>query len=161
MKFLVRVGFIPKKRVDNMIRRAWLFLKLYVYSVYKSFIKGKQVAPEGIRGEKLFLFFDPQHPKRKHGVVAFVLSPGTKTEEFSDDLFGPFGYTSQINLNGLHLYGRDTWGTIQDYQIPANPILQIIRQRYSQHTIVLAGVRPLVWFHPYPLIASKFILVRK
>ncbi len=156
-----KVKGVSQKGRQSTLKRAWLFVKLYFYAVLKSTTHGRQEEPAGIRGEKLFMFFDPHYPARKHSVVAFVLPPDTGTEEFKDDLFGPFGYTSEIDLNGFHLYGRGTWGTIQDYQIPVNLVLQELTDKYPDNTIVLAGVRSIFGFHVWPLKASKFILVRK
>lgn len=143
------------------MKRVLLFLWLYGYAEYQWFRNRKQSIPRGRHGQKLFLFFDPNHPERRHGVVAFLLPEGTEIEAFKDDLFGPFGYTSQIDWHGRHLYGRDTWGFVQKDQISANPILKQLQKSYPHHIILLAGVRTIFGKHIWPFTPSRFILVLK
>lgn len=145
----------------NKLSKALLFVRLYVFATYKYLTGRMRNKPQGIQGEQLFMFFDPHYPSQKHSVIVFALPKRVSAEGFSTDLWGPFGYTSQIDLNGVHLYGRDTWGTVEKYQIFANPTLQELKRKYPDNTFLLAGVRSFFGFHPWPLRASKFILVRK
>lgn len=96
------------------------------------------------------MFFDPAFPERLHGVVAFALPPGTKIEQFSGDIWGPFGYSEDIDLNGLHLYGLDTWGQANFEQIKLNPVLAELAVRNPGCTFQLAGVRSLFGHHIPP-----------
>lgn len=140
------------------MKKSLLFWALYIYSWF-THLKVKQSPPVGLTGQRVFMFFDPQHPGKYHGVVAFILPYGTAPDQLSDDLFGPFGYCSQIDRGGTHLYGRDTWGTVDAKQIAFNAPLYEIAQANKGHTILLAGVRNFLGRHPRPLNdPDKFIL---
>lgn len=144
------------------LERALRFVVLYVYAIYKFLRNLRHAKPNGILGSKIFMFYDPAFPGRLHSVVAFVLASGVKTERFQSDLWGPFGYTSQIDLHGLHLYGRDTWGPVNAKQIELNPDLLELAKLNPDSTILLAGVRSFLGLHVPPLHkASNFILVLK
>lgn len=135
------------------------FFVLYFYAMAKILQRGQK--PDGIRGSAVFLFVDPPSI-RKHGVVAFVLPRNVEVEIFKKDLWGPFGYSTEIDLRGKHLYGRDTWGMVNEAQIAANPPLQRLARRYPGSPILLAGVRKIWGYHPWPLNnPNNFVLVNK
>ncbi len=148
------------------MKRSLIFVVLYIWAalsyLWHEFLKAKAVKSD-IRGERVFLFTDPAYPHSgPHGVVAFVLPHGSNPDDFSADLLGPFGLSSRIDLLGLHLYGRDTWGHANKVQIQANPELQEIANLYPGQIILLAGVRKIWGFHPPPLDeASNFTLLYK
>ncbi len=140
--------------------RTLRFLWLYLYAAFKSLRRKQRRVPSGLKGQAVFMFFDPDHPARRHGVVAFVLPNRVGTEEFLPYLFGPFGYENEIDFHGLHLYGRDTWGTVNQRQINSNVPLMVLAEQYLDRTIVLAGVRPFWGRHLPPLNdPTKFVLV--
>ena len=144
------------------MKKALTVIFLYVTAAIRWWLRLQHGKPQGIHGSSVFMFFDPDHPERLHGVVAFLLPPNEAVENFSEDLFGPFGYSSQTKLRGLRLYARDTWGTVTKSQINLNPELTKLWLANPQHTILLAGVRHLRGYHPYPLNDPQgFILVRK
>jgi len=144
------------------MRKLLLFLKLYIHAVRVHRKRKDKTRPKGIPGSAVFLFEDPYRKTGLHGVVAFVLPPKTTPLKYEGDLWGPFGYASEIDLGGLHLYGRDTWGTVDQFQIDANPALKALWRQHHGCTILLAGVRKIYRWHPWPLNqAHKFILVRK
>lgn len=144
------------------MKKAVQFVLLYIYSAMVALLNPLARTPEGIKGEIVFLFLDPKYPESKHGVVAFVLPPGGNPDDYEQDLYGPFGYSSQITIMGLHLYGRDTWGTVNPQQISANPQLQALAEKYPNQIILLAGVRKVFGRHIPPLgKGENFILVGK
>lgn len=144
------------------MRKLLIFAVLYLYSAIKYFLKKDKKAPEGIRGSVVTMFFDPDYPDRLHGVVAFVLPEGVTPDDFEDDLWGPFGFTSEIDVFGLHLYGRDTWGTVNIRQLDLNSQVAAACGSDPKQIILLAGVRSLKNEHIFPLNDSRqFVLVRK
>ena len=145
------------------MKKAVLFLTLYFYALGKYLLRQTtHTKPKGEEGKVIFLFCDRKTSQKLHGVVAFVLPQGTDLSQYKQDLYGPFGYTNEIDLKGFHLYGRDTWGTVNNGQIIANrPLLDLLIQ-YPGHTILLAGVRKLWGHHIFPLNnPESFILVKK
>lgn len=152
---------LVRKAKDVAMKTAVQFLLLYFYSFFLRLLTLFRRTPEGIRGEAVFLFVDPDYPG-VHGVVAFVLPVGSNPDYFDHDLWGPFGYSSDITIAGKHLYGRDTWGEVTPKQIKANKVLGEIVSAYPNQTILLAGVRKVFGRHPWPLYqAKKYILVGK
>lgn len=143
------------------MKKIFFYALLYLRSAILSFGNNIQL-PEGIKGSTTLMFLDPDYPEKRHGVVAFLIPQGANLDNYSDDLFGPFGYSSSTGLSGKNLYARDTWGLVRDYQLPHNPKLEKLMRENPEHQILLAGVRPLGNFHLYPLNqANKFILVKK
>lgn len=135
------------------MKKAILFVALYIYTIYRWFVSDKNYPIVGISGAEAFLFYDSKgdNPEVPHSVVAFVIPDGFTPDDYKKDLFGPFGYTSQIDRKGKHLYGRDTWGTVQPYQVndPRNGELRNLVDEYPDNIILLVGVRRifgrLVW----------------
>lgn len=142
------------------ISKIFWFVLLFAYAnIVKAFSQGDP--PSGLRGQKVFMFVDPNYPD-KHGVVAFVLPKGHTPDDYKSDMYGPYGFSNQITILGRHLYGRDTWGTINPKQGLFNLALLILRQNNPEQIILLAGVRNIFGFHPSPLCrAANFILVPK
>jgi hypothetical protein len=148
--------------MEASMKKAAQFALLYIYSLIVRILTPFERKPEGIKGEIVFLFWDPKYPENKHGVVAFVLPPGGNPDDYEQDLYGPFGYSSQISIKGLHLYGRDTWGTVNPQQIASNPALLELAGKHPNQIILLAGVRKVFGKHVPPLDKGKnFILVGK
>lgn len=145
------------------MKKVLLFWRLYFHALIRFLRNGKPEEIEGVSGTKVFRFFDPEYPESgRHGVVAFVLPYGTRASDYSPDLLGPFGYTSQIDLEGKHLYGRDTWGIVTTDQLIANPLLAKLARRYPHQHILLAGVRQFIRWHLPPLNNPRaFVLVYK
>lgn len=118
--------------------------------------------PEGLTGIALLEFSEPhsEDPEKTYGVCVFAIPPGDSHKNYEKDLWGPCGFSSTTDWRGTHLYGRDTWGVVQDYQFEANPMLKFLKEHLPDETeFLLAGVRfPLrsIWGNP-----SNFILVRK
>jgi hypothetical protein len=153
-----------------------VFVLLYIYSAIRDAVASPKEPDSTLRGEIVFSFLDPDivkesttadpqvitKPKKKHGVVAFVLPNGRSPDDYKADMFGPFGYSSKITIRGVHLYGRDTWGTVDQTQIAANPELKELSAKYPGRTILLAGVRKFMGRHVSPLNdARSFLLVLK
>jgi len=145
------------------MKKAVLFLVLYFYALGKYLLRQTtHTKPKGEEGKAIFLFCDCKTSQRLHGVVAFVLPQGTDLGQYRQDLYGPFGYASEISIKGYHLYGRDTWGVVNNEQIVANRVLLDLLIQYPGHTILLAGVRKLRDHHIFPLNQPEsFILVKK
>jgi len=138
------------------------FVILYVYATIKWLLTTDKTRPKGIEGSVMLMFSDTELSPIRHGVVVFLLNPGDKTENYSDDLFGPFGFSSSIRIGDKQLYGRDTWGTVQGKHLSDNPKLNQLVLDYPNVTIVLAGVRHLNGTFLWPLNqAQSFILVEK
>jgi len=141
-----------------------LYIKLYIVGIYKTWTSGIRFEPEGIHGSLVLNDFVDvrQDPDKRHSVVAFVLPPGSRTEDYIGDLWGPFGYSSEVAEGNFRLYARDSWGTVQDYQLKDNPKLKKLSDDFPNWTIVLAGVRSVYGFHLPPLNdPSNFVLVSR
>lgn len=137
------------------------FVFLYLFALVRWAGEKNKVVPQGIHGSAVFYFVDRNYPGR-HGVVAFALPEGAKTEDYSPDLWGPFGWSSRITFRGLHLYGRDNWGVANRQQIFDNRSLAHLFVEDSSVTFVLAGVRGVLGRHIGPLAdAKRFVLVKK
>ncbi|MFW5703564.1 MAG: hypothetical protein ACOCXQ_01905 [Patescibacteria group bacterium] len=137
-----------------------LFLVLYVVAFLKTLYRRKGAKPQGIAGSVLLRFRDPAFLGRTFGVVAFRIPEGTVVETYGE-LFGPFGYSSQTHITGIgmHLYGRDTWGFVNEEQLKANPELQNLAQ--PGELILLAGVRGIRERFIWPMNKSeRFILTK-
>lgn len=146
------------------MKKAILFVVLYLYSLAKRTFNKDRLPKNTLEASAMFLFYDSKRSDRAHSVVAFVLDAGQSGNNFGQELYGPFGPTSNIDLNGLHLYGRDTWGTVEDYQIddPRNEGLRKLAEKFPDRPILLAGVRRLSGNLVYPLNEpSRFFLARK
>lgn len=152
------------------MKKAVWFIILYVYSFLKlpwnwlRYRFGKAGSnPLVCSAVDLIDFKDPAVPDRTFGVAVFVLPPNFSPDDYSEDLLGPFGYSSRITLRGKHLYGRDTWGVPNEEMIEVNPELKLLAYHYPESTILLAGVRrgPFgrrIWPLNEP---GNFMLVRK
>lgn len=143
------------------MQKALQFLKLYLFAVFK-WLEGPGKAPKGVHGSIVTLFLDPANQKAGlHGVVAFVLDKGTSPDDYSRNLWGPFGFSNAITVNGQHLYGLDTWGTANPNQIRVNLDLRDLAAQHPGQIIQLAGVRKLGLRHIWPLNRpEKFVLPR-
>jgi hypothetical protein len=151
------------------MERFKLFLRLYVYALYK-YALFYNIKPKGLQGSTVGLFVNIYGDKtKKHGVVVFVMPEGHSLDtHYIKDMNGPFGDTSLIDKNGEHLYGLDKWGALDPHvpedmrQIAENPLLLKIWIQHPDQILQLAGVRNIFGFHPWPLKkASRFILPRK
>jgi hypothetical protein len=138
-----------------------LFVGLYFFALFKFLQNPLVKRPSGLRGARTFIFYDPDSPTpdKPHGVVAFVMDSGHSTEDLGEDLFGPFGYSSHIDKNGIHLYGRDTWGPANQRQIEQNHALWQLARENPGRVILLAGVRKLRGHHIFPLNVARWYTI--
>lgn len=130
------------------IQKVFEFVVLYIWAVIKWFLAKPE--PLGIKGELVTLFYDTIDGK-PHGVCVFLIPNNLTPDAFSQDLWGPFGYSSSITLFGKHLYGRDTWGSPSDAHLQINPQLGQLAKDHPDRWLVLAGVRKIGRRHPWPL----------
>jgi len=124
--------------------RTLRFIVLYIYALLHWALSSKSYGPMAVRpGVAVFmLLVKSNKSSSRHGVVAFVLPPGESLDnDYLKNLRGPFGFTSQIDLFGLHLYGLDDWGSPSQEMINDNPELEYLAEAYPRCTIQLAGVR--------------------
>jgi len=153
-----------KRKIVAPIR--FLFLYAWAWLVHLLHLGAMPAVPKGsLYGIGLFTFYDPQgeNPNKPHGVVAFLLEPGDSADNYTKHLLGPLGPADQIDFRDLHLYGRDTWGTVEAYQLAdkRNAALAALAKEHPDCKILLAGVRMFFGRHIWPLNdPTKFILIR-
>jgi hypothetical protein len=140
------------------MKREILFIQLYVIALVRHLIQ-RTKQPLGLKAKAIGLFVDPlSADKKPHGVAIFIIPTGNYPDKYGE-LWGPFGASSSTKWKGKHLYNRDQWGTVNDEQIDANPILRQLSQQYPHRIILLAGVRKFHRWHIWPLNKpEKFIL---